>query len=138
MKNTPLEHQRIPDRCRSMIFLNLRQDMPVPVVLLFILFLGTLAGTGLFLKTVALQAQIEKLQADNTRDREVQALRMSNEWLKNRVAVLQEENAELLDSAVADLSEKSSMIANQTSTTINCEFDDGPLRRQCIASEGKK
>jgi murein DD-endopeptidase MepM/ murein hydrolase activator NlpD len=110
MTNTPLEHKRIPDRCRSMTFLTLRQNLPVSVVLLFILFLGTLAGTGLFLKTLALQAQIEKLQADNSRDREVQALRMSNEWLKNRVAVLQEENAELLDSAVADLSEKSSMI----------------------------
>ena len=38
---------------------------------------------------------------------ELQSLRMSNEWLKNRVGVLQEERAVLLDTAVADLDKKS-------------------------------
>ena len=41
---------------------------------------------------------------------ELCALKMSNEWLKNRVAVLQEEKAVLLDTAVAELDAKSRLV----------------------------
>jgi murein DD-endopeptidase MepM/ murein hydrolase activator NlpD len=93
MKSTPSERQTYTAMSRKLLGFRLRESIPVPVVLLFILFLGTLAGIGFFLKSVTLQAQV-----------------MSNEWLKNRVAVLQKEKAVLLDSAVADLNEKSQVI----------------------------
>jgi murein DD-endopeptidase MepM/ murein hydrolase activator NlpD len=90
--------------------LRLPESISVSVVLLFIFFLGTLAGLGFFLKNMIMQEQFAKLEAENVQLTELQTLRMSNEWLKNRVAVLQEEKAVLLDSAVADLSEKSRII----------------------------
>jgi len=86
------------------------ESIPVPVVLLFVLALGSLAGIGFFVKNAALQHQVRMLESGEAQSAELQALRMSNEWLKNRVAVLQEEKAVLLDSAVADLNAKSRII----------------------------
>jgi len=89
----------------------LRKSIPVPVVLLFVLSLTTLAGIGFFLKSVMLQDQVAGLVIRNARVVELQqTLRISNDWLTNRVAVLQEEKAELFDSAVADLNQKSRII----------------------------
>jgi len=82
----------------------------VPVILLLMLSLGTLAGIVFGLKNIALQHQLSRIATENSQLSELQALRISNEWLKNRVAVLQEEKAVLLDNAVADLSEKSRII----------------------------
>jgi murein DD-endopeptidase MepM/ murein hydrolase activator NlpD len=110
MKSTPSERQTYTAMSRKLLGFRLRESIPVPVVLLFILFLGTLAGIGFFLKSVTLQAQVTRLAAGDTQTTELQTLRMSNEWLKNRVAVLQKEKAVLLDSAVADLNEKSQVI----------------------------
>jgi hypothetical protein len=71
--------------------------MPVPIVLLVFLSVGTLAGIGFFLKSLTLQDQVARFEAENGQFSELQTLRMSNEWLKNRVATLQEEKAILLD-----------------------------------------
>jgi murein DD-endopeptidase MepM/ murein hydrolase activator NlpD len=95
---------------KRFLSLRLRKNIPVSVFLLFFLSLGTLAGIGFFMKSIVLQDQVTRLEADNTLVVELQSLRMSNEWLKNRVAVLQEEKALLLDSAVADLNKKSMFI----------------------------
>ena len=110
MKSTPFKRQTGLDKSRKMLGFRLRENIPVPVVLLFVLVLGTLSGIGFFLKSVSLQAEVTRLEAGNPQFVELQSLRMSNEWLKNRVATLQEEKAELLDSAVADLNEKSRII----------------------------
>jgi len=79
-------------------------------VLLFLLFLGTLAGAGFFIQCLVLQEKVSRLEDENTLIAELQSLKMSNEWLKNRVAVLQEEKAVLIDNAVADLNKKSRVI----------------------------
>jgi murein DD-endopeptidase MepM/ murein hydrolase activator NlpD len=93
-----------------MIPFRLREHIPVSVVLLFVFFLSTLAGIGFYLKSMVLQDMVTRLEAENVQLADLQALRMSNEWLKNRVVVLQEEKAVLLDSAVAELKKKSRII----------------------------
>ena len=87
-----------------------RQNITVPSVLLFLLFLGTLAGAGFFIKCLVLQERVAGIEDEKTLTVELHSLKMSNEWLKNRVAVLQEEKALLIDNAVADLNEKSRVI----------------------------
>ena len=62
------------------------------------------------MKNVMLQDLLAKIETENTLVVELQQLKMSNDWLKNRVSILQEEKAELLDSAVADLNQKSQVI----------------------------
>ena len=96
----------------SMKLLNFlkRQNVSIPSVLLFLLFLGTLAGAGFFIQCLVLQEKVAGLGDEKTLIAELQSLKMSNEWLKNRVAVLQEEKALLIDNAVADLNEKSRVI----------------------------
>jgi murein DD-endopeptidase MepM/ murein hydrolase activator NlpD len=88
----------------------LQQNVSVPIVLLFILFLGAIAGISLLVQNMALQQKLTGLEVEHTRFDEIKSLKMSNEWLKNRVAVLQEEKATLLDNAVADLSQKTKVI----------------------------
>lgn len=98
------------DNRRKIFDFPLPECISVPVVLFFVFLLGTLAGAGFFLKNMILQEQLTRLQAENAQLAELQTLRLSNEWLKNRVAVLQEEKAVLLDNAVADLNKKSRII----------------------------
>ncbi len=92
-----------------MWILRLKENIPVPFILLLILAIGTLSGIGFFMKNMALEEQLASLEA-NTQFTELQSLRMSNEWLKNRITVLQEERAVLLDTAVADLNKKGRLI----------------------------
>lgn len=96
----------------SMKLLNFfkRQNVSIPSVLLFLLFLGTLAGAGFFIQCLVLQEKVAGIGHEKTLITELQSLKMSNEWLKNRVAVLQEEKALLIDNAVEDLNEKSRVI----------------------------
>lgn len=96
----------------SMKLLNFlqRQNITVPSVLLFLLFLGTLAGAGFFIQCLVLQEKVAGIEDEKTLTAELHSLKLSNEWLKNRVAVLQEEKALLIDNAVADLNEKSRVI----------------------------
>ena len=84
------------------------ENLSVPAVLLLILSIGTLSGIGFYMKNLALNDEIARLEEN--RIAELQSLKMSNEWLKNRIAVMQEERAHLLDSAVADLNEKGMLI----------------------------
>jgi murein DD-endopeptidase MepM/ murein hydrolase activator NlpD len=86
--------------------LRLRKNITVPLALLIILSAGTFSGIGFFMQNQNLEAEISRLESNS----ELQSLKMSNEWLKNRVAVLQEERAHLLDTAVADLNEKGMLI----------------------------
>jgi len=79
------------------------------VILLFVLLLGYLSGLGIYLKNTALAQHVVWLDAD-ARNSELKALRMSNKGLKNRIFILQEEKAVLLDNAVADLNKKSRTI----------------------------
>lgn len=110
MQGKPNEQRTSPDTPGKRVEFRLRSNISMPVVLLIILFLGTLAGIGFFLKGVTLQARIAQLEVENAQLAELQTLKMSNEWLKNRVAVLQKEKAAIVDSAVADLNEKSRII----------------------------
>jgi len=118
-----------------------QKSKPVPVLLLIILSLGALAGTGFYLQNTALQEKVVKLEADNAQLVELQTLRMSNEWLKNRVAVLQEEKALLLDSAVADLHSKSKIIESILSSVgvdiqvqVSNENSGGPFTRSAAGT----
>lgn len=110
MKRQRIRLQSLIGKFASMQSQSLWHTVPVPVVLLFILALGSLAGTGFFLKSLALQQQLEGFASGNPQSVELQKLRMSNEWLRNRINILQEEKAILLDSAVADLNAKSRVI----------------------------
>jgi murein DD-endopeptidase MepM/ murein hydrolase activator NlpD len=88
-----------------------RNNVTISPLLLCFLVLGAVAGgTVLFLKNNALQDRVVRLETENIELARLQTLEMSNEWLKNRVAILQEEKARLLDSAVADLASKSRLI----------------------------
>jgi len=78
------------------------------VILSLILLITTLTGTGLYLENLDLKGRLAAL--DERQNEELCSLKMSNEWLKNRVAVLQEEKAVLLDTAVADLDQKTRVI----------------------------
>ena len=89
--------------------LRLNELISVPVALLLILVLGSAYGMGFYAKSLALKEQFAELEA-NMQFTELQSLRMSNDWLKNRIAVLQEERAVLLETAVADLDKKSRII----------------------------
>lgn len=110
MKRRRIRLQSLIGKFARMQSQSLWHTVPVPVVLLFILALGSLAGTGFFLKSLALQQQLEGFASGNPQSVELQKLRMSNEWLRNRINILQEEKAILLDSAVADLNAKSRVI----------------------------
>jgi murein DD-endopeptidase MepM/ murein hydrolase activator NlpD len=141
MESTPCAQQTHTDRSMKLFGLRLRQSVPVSVVLLFILLLGTLSGIGFCLKSVMLQDQLAKLAAENDQLAALQSLRLSNEWLKNRVAVLQEEKAALLDSAVADLNEKSRIIESILSSVgidieiqVSNENSGGPFTSSSISS----
>ena len=90
--------------------LRLKENISLPVSLLLIFALVAFSsGIGFYAKSLALEKQLAGLEA-NMQFTELQSLRMSNEWLKNRVAVLQEERAVLLETAVADLDKKSRII----------------------------
>lgn len=111
MKSTGYGRQLKTDRCVIIMDLCLRKSISLPAALLLVLLLGTIAGLGFFLKSGELQAQVARLEAGKAGvSSDLQALKMSNEWLKNRVAVLQEEKAVLLDNAVAELNSKSRII----------------------------
>jgi murein DD-endopeptidase MepM/ murein hydrolase activator NlpD len=109
MKNSLSEWKSKTRRHAGMWILRLKENIPVPFILLLILAIGTLSGIGFFMKNMALEEQLASLEA-NTQFTELQSLRMSNEWLKNRITVLQEERAVLLDTAVADLNKKGRLI----------------------------
>jgi len=106
MKNKMPEWKSNAKSHVRMWILHLKENISVPVALLLILSIGSLSGIGFYTKNLALKKQLVRFEADT----ELQSLRMSNEWLKNRVGVLQEEKAVLLDTAVADLNKKSRII----------------------------
>ena len=110
MKNWLIGFQNIITGSRNRLNSLGLQKITVPFVLLFVLFLGTLTGIGFFIQSIALQGKVASLEDGKTLNAELQSLRMSNQWLKNRVVVLQEEKAVLLDNVVADLSKKSRII----------------------------
>lgn len=110
MRSPQCKRQANAGSNKKMLAFRLREKITVPVVLLFVLSLGSLAGIGFFVQSLTLQAQLTRFKAGDAQFAELQALRISNEWLKNRVAVLQEEKAVLLDNAVADLHQKSRII----------------------------
>ena len=97
---------------------------------------------GFFLKSLALHGQVARLEAGNGERAELQTLRMSNEWLKNRVTVLQEEKARLLDSAVADLHNKSKIIESILSSVgidiqvqVSNENSGGPFTSTAVGTQ---
>jgi murein DD-endopeptidase MepM/ murein hydrolase activator NlpD len=109
MKNSLSEWKSKTRRHAGMWILRLKENIPVPFILLLILAIGIVSGIGGFMKSMAFEEQLASLEA-NMQFTELQSLRMSNEWLKNRVTVLQEERAVLLDTAVADLNKKGRLI----------------------------
>ena len=109
MKNSLPEWKSKTRKHAGMWILRLKENISVPFILLLILAIGIVSGIGVFMKSMALEEQLASLEA-NTQFTELQSLRMSNEWLKNRITVLQEERAVLLDTAVADLNKKGRLI----------------------------
>lgn len=91
------------------LFSALRIRISLPVVFLLVLLALSWAGFGHYFKELSIREQIARYEAD-AHMTELQSLRMSNDWLKNRISVLQKEKAVLLDTAVADLDEKSRVI----------------------------
>jgi murein DD-endopeptidase MepM/ murein hydrolase activator NlpD len=103
----------------------LMKNISVPIVLLFVLLLGFLSGTGLYLKSIPLAKQFAWLDSD-LQNGELQSLRMSNKQLKSSNASLEEQTAELLDSAVADLNNKSRTIESLLdSIGVDLQFQVG-------------
>ena len=89
MKNNSQERKSSNISKVQMWIIRLKEHISVPVALLLILALGTLSGVGFYIKNLGLEKQLAN-QEDTSQLLELQSLRMSNEWLKNRVAVLQE------------------------------------------------
>ena len=79
------------------------------VIFLVILLITTLTGINLYLENLDLKGKLAVIE-NAQQSEDLRALKMSNEWLKNRVAILQKEKAVLLDTAVADLDQKSRII----------------------------
>ena len=79
------------------------------VILLVILLITTLTGINLYLENLDLKGQLAVVETEQQSE-DLCSLKMSNEWLKNRVGVLQKEKAVLLDTAVANLDKKSRII----------------------------
>ena len=111
-----------------------------PVALLLVLALGFAYGIGFYTKSSISGEQFTRLEA-NKQFTELQSLRMSNDWLKNRVAVLQEERAVLLDTAVADLDKKSRIIESILNSVgvdikvqVSNENSGGPFTSSAEAS----
>ncbi len=129
------------NKSRHRICSGWQKSIPVPVLLLIILSLGALSGIGFYLHNTALQEKVVKLETGNAQLLELQTLRMSNEWLKNRVAVLQEEKALLIDSAVADLHSKSKIIESILNSVgvdiqvqVSNENSGGPFTRSAAGT----
>jgi len=78
-------------------------------ILSMILLITTLTGINLYLENLDLKGRLAVLETGQQNE-ELRSLKMSNEWLKNRLEVLQKEKAVLLDTAVADLDQKSRII----------------------------
>ena len=117
----------------QMWIVRLKENISVPVSLLLILAVGSLSAIGFYMKSEVLEDRLASLEA-NMQLTELQSLRMSNEWLKNRVGVLQEERAVLLDTAVADLNKKGMVIESILSSVgvdlkveISNENSGGPF-----------
>jgi murein DD-endopeptidase MepM/ murein hydrolase activator NlpD len=117
----------------QMWIVRLKENISVPLSLLLILAVGSLSAIGFYMKSAALEDRLASLEA-NMQLTELQSLRMSNEWLKNRVGVLQEERAVLLDTALADLNKKGMVIESILSSVgvdlkveISNENSGGPF-----------
>jgi murein DD-endopeptidase MepM/ murein hydrolase activator NlpD len=113
--------------------IHMNKNISVPVVLLLILVLGAAYGMGSYTKNLTSKKQPVGHDAI-MQFTELQSLRISNEWLKNRIAVLQEEKAVLLDTAVADLDKKSKIIESILSSVgvdievqVSSENSGGPF-----------
>ena len=113
--------------------IHMNKNISVPVVLLLILALGAAYGMGSYTKNLTSKKQPVEHDAI-MQFTELQSLRISNEWLKNRIAVLQEEKAVLLDTAVADLDKKSKIIESILSSVgvdievqVSSENSGGPF-----------
>jgi murein DD-endopeptidase MepM/ murein hydrolase activator NlpD len=100
-------------------------NMSKPVVLLFVLLLGSLSGFGFYVKSTPLANHFSWLDAD-VQFSELQSLKMSNKELKDSIATLRKENAVLLDNAVADLNNKSKTIESLLdSVGLDIQFQAG-------------
>ena len=140
MKNKLSEWKSNAEKHLRLWILRLQENISVAVTLLLVLALGTLSGIGFYMKSVALEEQLAQLEAD-MQFTELQSLKMSNEWLKNRVAVLQKERAVLLDTAVADLNEKSRIIESILSSVgvdikvqVSNENSGGPFTTSSVVT----
>jgi len=100
-------------------------NMFIPVVLLFVLLLGSLSGFGFYIKSIPLAQHFFWLDAD-VQFSALQSLKMSNNELKGSIATLQREKAVLLDNAVADLNNKSKTIESLLgSIGVDLQFQPG-------------
>ena len=140
MKNKLSEWKFNAKRHMQLWILRLKENISIPVALLLILSIGSLSGVGFYMKNLALKEQLASFEVD-MQFTELHSLKMSNEWLKNRVAVLQEERAVLLDTAVADLNEKSRIIESILSSVgvdikvqVSNENSGGPFTTSSVVT----
>ena len=110
VKNRLLELKANATNQVLLLLSRLRQNVSVSTAFFLILALcGLSFSAGFYMKSLAFEKQLAELET-KMEFAELQSLRMSNEWLKNRIAVLQEEQAVLLDTALAELDQKSRII----------------------------
>ena len=133
MKNKLSQWKSNGRRHAQIWIVRLKENISVPMVLLLILAVGSFSAIGFYMKSAALEDRLASLEA-NMLPTELQSLRMSNEWLKNRVGVLQKERAVLLDTAMADLNKKGMVIESILSSVgvdikveISNENSGGPF-----------
>jgi murein DD-endopeptidase MepM/ murein hydrolase activator NlpD len=142
MKNKLPDWKSNAKRYVQMRIVRLKGNMSVPVALLLLLaVVGSLSGVGFYMKSIALESRLASLE-ENMQFTELQSLRMSNEWLKNRVVVLQEERAVLLDTAVADLNKKGMIIESILSSVgvdikvqVSNENSGGPFTSSVVETK---
>ena len=122
-----------------------RKHISLPTsVFLMILAITTFTGISLHQNNQDLKQQLVGLGDESGID-EIYTLKMSNEWLKNRVAVLQEERAVLLDTAVAELDAKSRLVESvldsvgvDITVQLSRENSGGPFTRSAGAAAGEE
>ena len=120
-----LDWKTIAEKRSAGVIYRLREEISVPVILLFVMLLGFLSGFGFYLKSTVLAKHLTWLDAD-AQFSELQSLQMSNKWLKRSFINLMEEEIELLDSAVAELNNKSRTIENLLdSVGVDMQFQGG-------------
>ena len=125
MMSNFLDWETIAEKLSPVVHRRLRNGISVPVILLFVMLLGSVSGFGFYIKSTILAKHIPWLDAD-AQFSELHSLQVTNKWLKRSFIHLMEEEIVLLDSGVEDLNNKSRTIENLLdSVGVDLQFQAG-------------